>query len=315
MPRSARTLLALAAALLFAGCGSDEPGSSGGVAVVATTTIVGDLARQVGGDAASVTQLLNANTDAHEYEPRPDDVVAVAGADVVLQSGDGLDRWASDVVEQSGTDAPLVDLAAKLQVRRPGEREGDEASRYDPHWWHDPRNVVTAVGEIRDALTAADPGDKATYARNAAAYTARVEALDAAIARCFASIAPAARKLVTDHDAFGYFAGRYDLEVVGAVIPSQTTGAQSSAADVAALTRLIEREDVKAIFPERSLNQKLARAIADQAGVLAGDELYGDSLGEDGTPGATYLGMQAANADAIVDGLTGGSKRCEAPAA
>lgn len=100
------------------------------------------------------------------------------------------------------------------------------------------------------------------------------------------------------------------MTVVGAVIPSQTTGAQSSAADVAALTRLVQRERVRAIFPERSLNQKLARAIAEQAGVTAQYELYGDSLGEAGSPGATYLGMEEANADAMIRGFTGGKERC-----
>ncbi len=311
MKRRRLLLPAAVAALLLAGCGSGggEPTSST-VEVVATTTVVADLARGVAGNAADVKQLLQPNTDAHEYEPRPDDVIAASRADLVLQSGDQLDRWAADVVEQSGTDAPLVDLAKKLRVRRPGETEGDEASRYDPHWWHDPRNVVTAVEEIRDALAAVDPAAEATYARNAAAYVAQVRTLDAGIAECFAAVPPADRKLVTDHDAFGYFAGRYGIEVVGAVIPSQTTGAQSSAADVAALTRVVRREGVKAVFPETSLNQKLVQAVARQAGVSARYELYGDSLGRAGSPGATYLGMEAANADAMVRGFTGAKQGC-----
>jgi len=299
-----------ALAIVVAGCGGVTSSSGGRLEVVATTPVVADVARSVAGDAAVVAQILRPNTDAHEYEPRPDDVVATAGAGLVLQSGDGLDRWASELVKQSGSSAPLVDLAQELQVRLPGEATGGEASRYDPHWWHDPRNVVAATGRIRDALSEADPTRQASYARNASAYIARVEALDAGIARCFAAVPAADRKLVTNHDAFGYFARRYDLRVVGAVIASQTTGAQSSAADVAALTRLIERENVKAIFLERSVNQKLARAIAEQTGVTARYELYGDGLGEAGSPGATYLGMEEANADAMMRGFTGGRRGC-----
>ena len=309
MPGRALCVVLVLGTLLLAGCGAQEIGSSP-VDVVATTPVVGDLARAVAGRRADVTQVVQPNTDAHEYEPRPDDVVAAARAELLLQSGDGLDRWATEVREQSGTDAPLVDLSRGLPVRRSGEAEGDEASRYDPHWWHDPRNVVAAVGEIRDALAAADPTGEQTYADNAAAYVARVRTLEAGVVRCFAAVPPAARKLVTDHDAFGYLAGRYGLTVVGAVIPSQTTGAQGSAGDVAALGRLVAREGVRAIFPERSLNQKLARAIAGQAGLTAQYELYGDSLGAAGTPGATYLGMEQANADALVRGFTGGRQRC-----
>lgn len=310
MPVRRRTLAALAlAALAAAGCGGSAAGGDDRLEVVATTTIMGDLARQVAGEAADVTQVLAPNSDAHDYEPRPQDVVATSHAAVVLASGDGLDAWITEVVEQSGTDAELLDVSERLAVRRPGE----EGERYDPHWWHDPRNTERAVAEIRDALSRAAPDARATFARNADAYLARVRALDRGIAACFAQIPAAQRKLVTDHDAFGYFAARYDLRVVGAVIPSQTTQAQASAGDVAALARTIRAEGVKAIFPEASVNARLARAIARQTGARADLELYGDTLGEKGSPGATYLGMEAANADAMVRGFTGGARSCEVP--
>jgi len=316
-----------ALALAGAGCGDDEasnapasgeePASAGTkaepVKVIATTTILGDLVRQVGGDAADVTQILQPNADAHDYEPRPKDVTATVDAKLVVQSGDNLDRWIGDVVEQSGTDAALVDVSEALKVRLPGEPEGDEASEFDPHWWHDPRNTVTAVGEIRDALSEANPAAKATYDANATAYLTEVKALDSGIAGCFSEIPAAERKLVTDHDAFGYFADRYDITVVGAVIPSQTTQAQASAGDVAKLARLIKTEDVKAAFPESSVNSKLAEAIAKQTGASAEYELYGDSLGTEGSSGATYLTMELANADAMVKGFTGGDRSCTIP--
>ncbi len=306
-------LLLVVLGLLVGGCGTGGLASSPDrTRVVATTTVLGDLVREVGGDAIDVTQILRPNSDAHAYEPRPNDVRETARAELVVLSGDDLDPWARDVVEQSGTDAATLDVSDRLKVRRPGSGE-DDASRYDPHWWHDPRNTETAVVEIRDALVQADPNSRAVYERSAAAYLAKVEALDAGIAACFASIPAGERKLVTDHDAFGYFADRYDITVVGAVIPSQTTQAQPSAGEVAALVRTIEREDVKAVFPESSVSPKLARAIAGQTGASAAYTLYGDSLGEEGSPGATYLGMEQANANALMRGFTGGRRGCGIP--
>jgi ABC-type Zn uptake system ZnuABC Zn-binding protein ZnuA len=292
---------AAAAALLLAGCGADTgPAKPGQIKVVATTTQIGDFARAVGGDRAKVVQLLRPNTDPHDYEPRPYDVLSTADAAVVFENGDHLDRWMGNVVKQAGTDAAIVDLGARVPVRAAG----------DPHWWHDPRNAEAAVALIRDALTKANPAAKRVYAGNADAYLAKLRALDRGIAACMNRVPKAQRKLVTDHDAFGYFARRYGIDVVGAVIPSQTTQAQSSARDVARLTALIRREHVKAVFPESSINAKLAQAIARQTGAVSSLELYGDTLGPKDSSGATYLTMERANADAMVRGFTGGAQRC-----
>jgi zinc/manganese transport system substrate-binding protein len=292
---------AAAAVLLLAGCGADTGGAPPGqVKVVASATQIADFARAVGGDRAKVVGLLKPNTDPHDYEPRPYDVLATTDAGVVLESGDGLDRWMSTVVKQSGSDATVVDLGARVPIKLSG----------DPHWWHDPRNAQVAVAAIRDALTKANPGARAVYARNATTYLAKLRALDRGIAACVQRVPPAARKLVTDHDAFGYFARRYGIAVLGAVIPSQTTQAQSSARDVARLTRLIRRARVRAVFPESSINAKLAQAIARQTGAVSDLKLYGDTLGPKGSAGATYLTMERANADAMVRGFTGGAQRC-----
>jgi zinc/manganese transport system substrate-binding protein len=136
------TLILEATAVLAAGCGSaDEGASSGQVKVVATTTQIADFAREVGGDRAAVVQLLKPNTDPHEYEPRPSDVRASTDANVVLENGDNLDRWMSDIVEQAGGHPTVIDLGSRVPVRLAGESSGPEASRYDPHWWHDLRNA------------------------------------------------------------------------------------------------------------------------------------------------------------------------------
>jgi ABC-type Zn uptake system ZnuABC Zn-binding protein ZnuA/ABC-type Mn2+/Zn2+ transport system permease subunit len=298
------------AAMLLVGCGSAPRGAPGQLTVVATTTQIGDFVRAVGGKAVFVDQVLRPNTDPHSYEPRPSDVEAAAEAKLVFANGDGLDEWIGKVVADSGSGAAIVDLGAAVPDRLPGESSGAEASRYDPHWWHDPRNAEAAVREIERRLAAAEPSHRRQFERDARAYLAKLRALDAGIARCVGSVPPARRKLVTDHDAFGYFARRYGIDVVGAVIPSQTTEAQPSGRDLSALVELIERERVKAIFPESSLSPGVAEAIAHQTGASAEYTLYGDTLGPAGSEGATYLGMEVANANAMVRGFTGGRRGC-----
>jgi ABC-type Zn uptake system ZnuABC Zn-binding protein ZnuA len=170
--------------------------------------------------------------------------------------------------------------------------------------------MASAVRRIDAALARARPGARARLAARSRAYLAKLATLDDALARCFDRIPRAQRTLVTDHDAFGYVARRYGIRVVGAVIPSQTTQAQPSAGDLAELSRVIRRMHVRTVFPESSASPRLARAIADQTGASVGAELYGDTLGPTGSPGATYLGMEQANADAMVRGFSGDTRRC-----
>jgi ABC-type Zn uptake system ZnuABC Zn-binding protein ZnuA/ABC-type Mn2+/Zn2+ transport system permease subunit len=308
--RTALAALAVLLGLVAAGCGGSSSSGHSGPEVVATTTQIGDWTRAVAGDDARVHQILQPNTDPHEYEPRPADVQAVAGAKLVFENGDGLDAWMSDVISNAGGSPTIVDLGAKVPVRLAGQSDGPEASRYDPHWWHDPRNAEAAVRAIRDALVGANPAAAATYRANAAAYLRQLRALDAGIRACMAGVPPAQRKLVSDHDAFGYFAQRYGIAIVGAVIPSQTTQAQASAGDIQKLVSLIRREHVRAVFPESSLSAKLAQQIARETGARSGYTLYGDTLGPGDSAGATYLSMERANADAMTRGFTGGKRAC-----
>jgi ABC-type Zn uptake system ZnuABC Zn-binding protein ZnuA len=292
---------ALALALLVtAGCGAISRSGGPGIAVVASTTQLGDIVRNVGGPAVSVRQILRPNTDPHEYEPRPADIIATARAQLVVVSGDGLDHWMGRVLDSAGGRPTVLDAGAGRPVTRAG----------DPHWWHDPRNVEFAVRRIGAALQRVEPGAAAAIRRSTRAYLARLRRLDAGISRCLRSVPAGRRKLVTDHDAFGYFARRYAITVVGAVIPAQTTEAQASARDLSSLSALIRREHVRAVFPESSISPRLAKTIARQTGASANDTLYGDTLGPKGSPGATYLGMEAANADAMTRGFTGGARGC-----
>ena len=299
-------LIILALATVIAGCGEAEGGDGGErIGVVSTTTQVADMARNVGGDRVEVTSLLAPGADPHDYEVRPADVEALSRARAVLRSGGELDEWLGEAIEGSGTDAPTVDLSERLPA----------GANPDPHWWHDPRNAERAVAAIRDALSAADPDGEGAYARNARAYLDELESLDAAVRSCMQRVPAEQRKLVTTHDALAHYAERYDIEVVGTVIPSSSTAGQPSAGDTRDLVETIEREDVKAIFTESSVNPKVEKAIADETGATIGTPLWADTLGPEGSSGDTYIGSIAANTRALVDGFTGGAVDCRLPAA
>jgi ABC-type Zn uptake system ZnuABC Zn-binding protein ZnuA len=302
--RSSIAVLAVAlAATAVAACGSGGGAADGRTVVVATTTQVADLARAVAGSRADVRQILQPNSDPHEYEPRPSDVRALNGAAVVVRSGGDVDGWLDGLVKSAGSDAKTVTLIDALRTRTL-----DGAT--DPHWWQNPRNAIVAVAEIRDALAAADPAGASAYAANAGAYVARLRALDRAIAACMAKVPAAERRLVTDHDALGYYADRYAIDVIGTVIPALSTQAQASAGAVARLVKTIRAAGVTTIYSESSVNPKLTSAIARESGAKVGPALYADSLGAQGTPGFTYIGSLQANTRALVAGFSGGRVAC-----
>ena len=285
-------LLALVVALAAGGCGGDAGSSGAALTVVATTTQAGDLVRAIGGGRLEVRQLLRPSSDPHGYEPRPSDARALADADLVVRSGGELDEWLEGLVKSAGGKAPTVNLIDSVRtIDRP-------SGEVDPHWWQDPRNGERAAAAVGRALGRRDPGGRGRYARSAAAYARRLRKLDAEIAACMAAVPDRQRKLVTTHDALGYFARRYDVELVGALIPSLSSQAQPSARQTERLVHQIEREGVKAVFPESSLNPKLERAVARETGARVGDPLWADSLGPPGSSGATYTGSLAANARA-----------------
>jgi ABC-type Zn uptake system ZnuABC Zn-binding protein ZnuA len=277
--------------VLLAGCGSDDDAP-----VVATTTQVADLARNVAGSRIEVAGILTPNADPHGYEPRARDVKRLVGAKVVLRSGGELDEWLDEARRSAGSHARVVTLG----------RDTDK----EPHWWQDPEAAIAAIPLIRAALTRVDPAGRSAFDANAARYLGRLRALDRGIASCVATIPAAQRKLVTTHDALGAYARRYGLQVIATVIPSRSTRGQASAGETADLVKLIRRERVPALFAESSVRADVEQAIADEAGAKVSPPLYADSLGPEGSKGATYLSSMEANTRTIVGALGGDAGRC-----
>jgi zinc/manganese transport system substrate-binding protein len=297
----AALLPALLALAVLAGCGGDDS-PDGRLPVVATTTQVADIVANVGGDRIDLDRLLAPNADPHDYEPRPSDAEAVARAQLLVRSGGDLDDWLGDVIEGAGGDASVLTLIDHVRAR-------DD----DPHWWHDPRNGVRAVEAVRDALVKADPAGRATYESNARAYARTLERLDGEVARCMDAVPAERRKLVTTHDALGYFAARYRIQLIGSVLDSLSTQAQPSAGDTQALVDQMREQDVHVVFAESSIDPRLERAIADEADARVGEPLWADTLGPAGSSGDTNVKSIAANADALSRGF--GGSRCKLPAA
>jgi ABC-type Zn uptake system ZnuABC Zn-binding protein ZnuA len=296
-----------ASAAAAAGCGEGDSGGGAELTVVATTTQVADLVANVGGSRVDVHGILGTNADPHDYEPRPSDVGAISDAPVVFKSGGDIDDWLDELIENAGGDRRVVSLIDSVHTIKGGEDE-----EVDPHWWEDPRNAISAVAAIRDALIEADPAGRSAYERNAAVYLRKLERLDRAIADCMRRVPASERKLVTTHDALGYFADRYEVEVVGALIPSLSTQAQPSARDVNELVDQIREEGVRAIFPETSLNERLEDAVSREAGAEVGGQLWVDALGPEGSGAGTYLDAMRRNADVMAEGMSGGAVGCSA---
>jgi ABC-type Zn uptake system ZnuABC Zn-binding protein ZnuA len=298
-----RVLLALAlAALLAAGCAEQSgPWRDGaaGLRVVATTTQVADFARNVGGDRVDLVTLLKPGIDAHDYEPSPADLDAIARADLVIENGVGLEEWLGDTIESSGFDGPVVDASQGVRLRVVGGEP-------DPHIWQDPRNAMVMAANIERGLAGAEPAAAAQFEANLAAYTKQLKTLDAETERQIDSLA--SRKVVTNHDAFGYYLDRYHLELVGSVIPSFDSSAELSGRDIRDLVAKIRATGAEAIFSETSLPPRTAETIGREAGVkvvVGEDALYGDALGPPGSDGDTYLKMIRHNTRTIVSNLSG----------
>jgi ABC-type Zn uptake system ZnuABC Zn-binding protein ZnuA len=246
--------------------------------------------------------VLAPDDDPHSYQPTATDARNFAVADVVFANGVGLETWLDPLLNNIRPGTPVVRLGDQSGIHLL-QGSGEEENQGDPHVWQDPTNAQKMVALIRDTLSAADPANGPTYQANAAAYSAQLDQLDQWVGQQIQSIPADQRKLVTNHDAFMYFVNRYGLTFVGSVIPSLSTEAEPSAAETQQLVQNIADQHVKAIYTESSVNPRLEQQIAQVAGVKVYSSLYGDALGQPGTPGGTYIDAMRSNTQKIVDGL------------
>ena len=276
--------------------------------VVATFSILGDWARVVGGTDIDETTLVGPDGDPHEYEPVPADSVAVGRADVILENGLALEHWLDKLCTAADATGMRVVVTNGIDVRHVPQGEGDRPNGKDddrdPHAWQSVRDAELMVDHIRDALVQVDPAHAAGYASRAAAYQRQLEALDRYAMQQVHSIPANHRKLVTSHDAFGYFGQRYGMDVSRSALESVTTeAADPSAQQIAAVVDQIKASGVPVIFLENIQNPKLINQLAAEAGVTVGPPLYSDALGKPGTGGDTYLKMMRSNVDALARAL------------
>jgi manganese/iron transport system substrate-binding protein len=273
--------------------------------VLATTGIVGDVVKNVAGDLVELTVLIGPGQDPHTYQPTPKDIAAIERANVVFINGFHLEEGLESTIDAAaGNGSPVVSVSAGIQPHPSSNVDHGQATG-DPHVWFDPANVKVWTSNIAESLSALDPANAADYQANAAAYAHQLDELDATIRAQVALIPAERRKLVTDHEALGYFADRYGFQVLGAVIPSVSTSAEPSAGDLAALVEVIRAQGVPAIFIGTTTNPKVADLVARETGAQV-LPLHTGETGASGSGAETYLGMMRGNVDTIVKGLTKG---------
>lgn len=289
---------------MAAGCSDGDSGAGGGSAgglpqVVVTTTILGDVVRQVVGDQAEVSVVMPEGADPHEFAASARQAEAITDADLLVVNGAGFEQGIDDVLD-AATDGgtPTFAFADHVSLR---QLDGSD----DPHLWMDPVAMGDAVAALGDALAAVEGIDAAAVVDAADAYRAELAALDAEIEALLAPIPVEERVLVTNHEVLGYFADRYGFDVIGAVVPSLSTSAEPSAADVDDLAELVREREVPAIFAETTQPTTLADALAEAVGRdVEVVELFSESLGEPGSGADTYLGLVRTDAERIAEALT-----------
>jgi zinc/manganese transport system substrate-binding protein len=301
------------------------PATAADLKVVASFSIIADFAKNVGGDRIELTTLVGPDGDAHVYEPKPTDAVAMAGADVVLVNGLQFEGFLQRLVDASATKASIVELTKGVETLKMEEeghhdeaaeaKEGEEHAAeeeeeghhhhgdVDPHAFQSVPNAEIYVKNIADAFCAADSAGCQTYQANATAYTAKLKALDAEVKAAVESIPADKRTIITSHDAFGYFAHQYGITFLAP--EGISTESEASAADVAALIKQVKEDKASAIFVENITNQRLIEQIAAETGLKVGGTLFSDALSDESGPAPTYIDMMRSNIATIRGAIAG----------
>ncbi|WP_156368997.1 zinc ABC transporter substrate-binding protein [Methylobacterium sp. Leaf100] len=272
--------------------------------VVATFSILGDLVSQVGGERVAVTTLVKPDADAHGYAPAPSDARTLAAADMVVVNGLGLEGWIDRLIKASGAKAPVVVASKGI---KPIEEADDHGHGHahdhhaDPHAWQSIANAKVYVANIRDGLAKRDPAHAAAYAARATAYLGELDALEGEVRATIAKIPPAQRRIITTHDAFGYFTAAYGLTFIAP--QGVSTDSEASPRDVARIVRQIRAEKIPAVFLETIADPRLMEQIARESGAAIGGKVYSDALSGPDGPAPTYVAMMRNNLTAFARAL------------
>jgi zinc/manganese transport system substrate-binding protein len=298
--RRSATLAALATALLTMGGLAHAAPAGPAIQAVASFSILGDLVSQVGGDRVQVHVLVGPGEDAHVYQPTPTQAKTVAQAQVLFSSGLGLEGWMARLLKSANYKGLKVVASEGV---KPQEGEGDEHGHADPHAWQSVPNTLIYVKNIAKGLCTADPAGCDSYKKNADTFDAELKTLDADVRTAWSVIPVAERKVITSHDAFGYYAKAYGVTFLAP--QGISTESEASAKGVAKLVRQIKKEKVKALFVETITDPRLMEQIARESGVKVAGEIYSDSLSKAGGPADTYVKMVRHNTTALTAAIRG----------
>ena len=263
------------------------------IKVVASFSILGDLVRNVGGDRVDIATLVGPNGDAHAFTPTPADARTLGAAKVVVVNGLGFEGWMMRLVKASGTKAPSIVASTGIKTLTMEDEHHPGKQVTDPHAWQSIANAKLYVANIRDGLSKADPAGRSAYEANAAAYLAKLDALDREVKAAIEKIPPGRRKIITTHDAFGYFGIAYGMEFISP--EGVSTDSEPSAKDIAKIITQIRKQKIPAVFMENITDPRLMQQIAKETGARVGGTLYSDALSEPGGPAATYIDMMRNN--------------------
>ncbi|MFA7669965.1 MAG: zinc ABC transporter substrate-binding protein [Burkholderiaceae bacterium] len=320
-----RLLLAMAGSVVGLAAGPALSATTGPLPVVATFSILGDMVKEVGGERVTVTTIVGVNDDAHHFEPTPHDAKALLDAKVLVLNGLDFETWLPRLLQASGFQGSQVLASKDVKVRQVSAAESDahdhdhggrgqdhgeddDAHHHhgDPHAWQDLNNGMIYVRNIAAGLAKADPRNARYYEGRANSYIERMKKLDTEIRGAVAAIPPERRRVITSHDAFGYFGDAYGIEFIP--IAGLSSQAEPSARDVARIITLARETGVAGVFIENMSSPQLAKQIAKESGAIMGGTLYADALAPPDQPAATYLGMFSWNAGRLVYVLKMGSQ-------
>ena len=281
--------IALAVALLAVSVRADDR-----LDVVASFSILGDFVKNVGGDKVNVTTLVGPNGDVHVYTPAPDDARKVAAARLLIVNGLGLEGWLPRLLQAAGSKATIVVASKGIEPLEVG-------SATDPHAWQSVANAKIDVANIRDALVAADPADAEIFRSNAARYLSELDTLDAEVRAAVAGIPPERRKVISTHDAFGYFAKAYGIAFIAPI--GVSTESEPSARDVAGIIAQVKAGKIPAVFLENMSDPRLIRQIASETDAKVGGTLFSDALTDEKGDAPTYIALVRHNIKALTSAL------------